>query len=221
MTAHLPEGFQLPTGATYDEAIADLDLLVQDKGSASRYLFVERERKKNCQSFDQAMLGMAAHTLRMEEVNEDDGLEDPKHLLANVALSGMIFGDFINERIYPNMNQKIRPYQRICVTESILGEYTLRFIAAKGVSTHDGRRIGYSSMALTQLARLGEDAGRTIHSWSDDIVSEDQMKSTFTSGVGLSLFAAWDAYRDAMIAGERTDVIELDALMAENTLGED
>ncbi len=197
---NLPENFRLPDNLDYDDAIQGLDKDIKEEGGAYSFLGMIRDGRRDWFSFHTNMLKPAAYfSLELEE-READGKTyvDPRHTLANISLSGMIFGHIANEALYPDVNQTFHPYDDIVIRTSFLGESEKSFIEAGELDTARGKQIGYSAMAATILNQLDAESIVALRDWSMDILASPKYESTFMSGFGVSLYAAWDVYTDQM-----------------------
>jgi len=219
MTLQLPENFHLPSGAVYDGLINELHQEIEAEGSASLYLGKVRSKRRESESFGKVLRSEAWIALLMEERDSDGMLDDPAHKLANTALSGMLFGHFLNEKHYPYLNAGINPYTATVKT-SFLGDYTSRYFALGSVKTATGLRFGFSVMAETQLSQLSDESAQRIYNWSEDVIVDRRIRPSFHFGIGYSLFQTWQTYQRIMIEqGSFSETDESDEL-AQNNRGD-
>ena len=200
----LPENFRLPGGDDYDDHIRSLDDDITVEGGVRSFLGMIRYERRNWESFNSKVLyPLALHALSLEEKNEAGITRDRERKIANSALSGMIFGHIINETTYPSLNVAYRPYRHIYIDTDMLGEVKSAYDRTGGHTTVRGRQIGLSAMAGSRLDLLKPESVETIHNWSKEAIEEQGYRSNFVTGIGLSLYASWDVYNDALIDQER------------------
>ena len=221
MTLHLPESFQLPTSDNYDTLVDDLHDEIIEEGGAEFLLGKVRYERRNSPTFHIDILQpMAKLALGLEIMKPGTRVaEDSDHLLANSVVSGMLFGNLMNESFYPllNMSSKFKPYSKLFVYSNMMGDLRSEYDASGQVETLLGRRIGYRAMSNFVINQMSDESLTKINSWSDNLVTEPALKPFFLQGVGMSFFTAWDIYSDLMIRDGRGDEVMLVDDLAQNS----
>ena len=207
----LPESFTIPTGSDYDNLVDALHTDITEEGGANFYLGAVRYERRNHQSFYMKTLRpMAKIALGMEAMQVDKKVTiDPEHKIANAAVSGMLFGNAMNEVTYPSFNQKLQPYHNLFVYTNLMGEQKDAYIAHNKIATLKGRRIGYRAMSNFIVGQLSDASLLKVDSWSESLIPNPDYRPYFLQGVGMSLFAAWDVYTDLMVEDGREDEVKL------------
>lgn len=195
---YIPKNFALPTTPEIDRAIQLIDEMVLDVGGAQSFLKTERHMRRNSSLFAYRVLDpLAYQMLYLEHRDIDSSLVDSEHKIANAALTGALFGHFINEAAgYPKIEQ-VRPYKRAMeVLPDLLGEYGQAYVDAGGIDTVEGYRFGATAMAQQSLRFLDATSLSTIELWGQETIYIDKVRPYFVLGVGMSLFNAWETYSE-------------------------
>ena len=207
----LPESFTLPTGQDYDRLVEAVGVDIEEEGGARYYLgSIRFERRQHESFYAKTLRPMAKLALRLEDMHEERKLtRDSEHRLANAVVSGMLFGNVMNEATYPFFNEKIQPYRNICVYDNLLGEQKEAFDASGGTDKLTGRRIGYRAMSNFILGQLSDESLLKVDGWSESLIPNQDFRPYFLQGVGMSLYVAWDVYSDWMVEDGRADEVRL------------
>lgn len=218
----LPESFHLPTPAELDGTIEDVHQEIKAEGSALFYLGALRHLRRNSSEYTYQILSpLAKQALLLEKEDAEGAILDLQHHVANTALSGMIFGDVINQRHYPRIGSKYRPYNAIVINPDLLDSSMVGFIEAGGVSTPAGRQIGYSAVAGYSLQQLSDQSGEHIREWSHEVIHDPERRTVFMFGVGLAMYSAQFLYSELLIADGRKDEVSMAGVSPQLDSGND
>ena len=195
----LEKGFELPNPEDFDDLIAGVDSDIVEEGGASAFIGMIRAERKDWESMEFAVLRpLARHAFNYEDLRF--GGMPPKTDLAisKAVLSGMLFEHVVNEGAYPRMNYT-KPYNTDTPINTSLTNEFEDFDALWESDQPQAYRLGVQAMATLFIDSLSTTSLETLSRWSEPMVGVDRAQY-FNFGFGTSLYLAWDAYSDMMVA---------------------
>jgi hypothetical protein len=124
---------------------------------------------------------------------------DPGHRLANAVLSGMMFGHVLSEGVYPSLAKDYQTYDYININPHLMDDETrAEFYKSGNTEKVEGIRVGYTAMSQYILNHMSGLTIETLQHWADETLLHPAHQLSFVHGVGLALYANWDAYGDAL-----------------------
>lgn len=203
----LESGFELPSPNNFDDSIASMDKRIQEEGGPSAFMGTIRAERATWESMENGVLRpLVRHAFRYEDPRFNGLAPDTDLAISKAALSGMLFGHMINEGAYPRMAET-RPYNTNTPINTNLTPEFGNFETMWETDQPRAYRLGVQAMSTLFIDSLSDESIATLSHWSEPMVGADRM-AHFNFGFGTSLYLAWDAYSDMMIAGgdmERVD----------------
>jgi len=198
----LPETFQLPTSRDIEQIVQSIDAEAKYEGSIGVVLKEYRAARKDSHAFEISVLRpLSKLAVLFEGRDEGKQLIDQKHRLANAAMSGMLFGNMVNEQLYPAFNVGYFPYVIMGVNKNYLSPHDVfQFEKLGSGDTGEGRRMGYYAMSALQIENFTDETLTTVNEWGDVLIPEAAYRENFLKGFGVAAYAAWDIYSDHMEA---------------------
>lgn len=195
----LEPGFTLPEPADFDDYIEGMDNDIQEEGSAPAFMGMVRAERSSWESMENGVLRpLARHAFNYEDPRFSGKPPQTDLAISRAALSGMLFGHVLNESAYPRMGQ-VRPYNTITPINTRLTPDFESFEALWESDQPQAYRLGVQAMSNLFIDSLSTTSLETLSRWSGEMVGPDR-GGYFNFGFGTSLYLAWDAYSDMVMA---------------------
>jgi hypothetical protein len=195
----LPQDFNLPHPEDIDDLIAGVNEDIEEEGSARSFLGMIRTERTTWESMENGVLRpLSRHAFNYED-RTSEGMPPKTDLaISRAALSGMLFGHVVNETAYPSINI-VRPYNTTQVFNPSFMPEAEHYRQLLQENASQAYLLGVQSMANLFIRSLSTESLLTLSQWSDSIVGASRAVH-FNYGFGTSLYLAWDAYSDMMLA---------------------
>jgi len=178
---------RLPVAQEYDAAIQTLHDQTESEGAPRFYLGRRRlERRNSREYFMDVLAPLTGQALALEPRYESNDLVNVDHKIANAALSGMLFGTYINELVFDDLESR-HPYRYFPINPVILGDSQAAFEAASQKNSYEGFQLAARAMSRHILDNLSTSSLEALRNWSEDLIPANQYRPSFNLGFGMAI----------------------------------
>ena len=181
----------LPDAEGYQLAVEMLDERIEEQGGPSSYLHNLRERRRSSDNYTNFLSRALQHAMMIEGQDEYGNRISPETRGAEAALSGYIFGNEINDMLYPAPESLQKMYY-LRLSEGLSDEELAmckEYFASKQYNY--AARIALLLMAKKKKALLTAQTIERISAWSSETVRDPSRSEVFIQGCMVALQAGY------------------------------
>lgn len=181
----------LPDTEGYRLAVEMLDDRIEEHGGPSSYLHNLRERRRSSDNYTNFLSRALQHAMMIEGQDEHGNRINPESRGAEAALSGYIFGNEINDTLYPAPDSLQKMYY-LRLSEGLSDEELAmckEYFASKQYNY--AARIALLLMAKKKKASLMAPTIERIGAWSAETIRDPARKEIFIQGCMVALQAGY------------------------------
>lgn len=205
--ARLPSWFELPTPSDLDDVIENLNQDIIEEGGPSAFLGEVRNTRRSWRSMEYNVLRpLSVHAFCYEDIRALGKPPKTDLAISRAALSGMLFGHIVNEGVYPNALYEKTYHTDTPINPELTDEFE-DFEALWEKDQPKAYKLGVQAMSTLFIDSLSDTSLQTLSQWGGVTVGADRMQH-FNFGFGTSLYLAWDAYSDAMLASGNVEKVQ-------------
>lgn len=195
----LESSFRLPTPDDFDDCIAGMDQDIKEEGGPAAFLGTIRSARTNWESMENGVIRpLVRHAFNFEDPLYSGRPPQTNLEISRAAFSGMLFGHILNEGLYPRM-QSVRPYNTNTPINAALISESSNFEALWAKDQPLAYGLGVQAMSSLFIGSLSTQSLEILSAWGESMVGE-RRTGYFNFGFGTSLYLAWDAYSDMVLA---------------------